>query len=226
MQVSPVRPHSRNVGCTTILIDDGIACVGARSPAATVDITMYETLLRPHEVSQAPRLARIGSVTEKLKQQERNREAKRQRQIAASRARHRRPQVTTEKRKRQDDDDDNSAGVAEADSDPGCSELEAKKAKTTRTTKMLKGDDDTCVPDVAMDMIEELPEENGQPENEPSAPAILADDPTPPPLLSTAPTPPPAPAATPVLSRQSKEVRGHTSFLTFACLLPLQPPQS
>ncbi len=68
------------------------------------DITMYETLLRSHEVSQAPRLVQIGTVAEKLKQQERHREDKRQRQIAASRAR----RHAMEKREREDDSD-NSA---------------------------------------------------------------------------------------------------------------------
>jgi tRNA (adenine57-N1/adenine58-N1)-methyltransferase catalytic subunit len=187
---------------------------------------MYETLLRPHEVNQAPRLVRIGSVAEKLKQQERNREDKRQRQIAASRARRRYydDTPTSEKRKRQDDDDDNNdaPGVADLESehDPECSELEAKKAKTTTTTKTIEqcdedeedGDDNatSLVPDVAMDFLIEEPPENEMPP--PTDDAV-------PPLPTTSTSAP----DTQVLSRHSKEVRGHTSFLTFACLLPLQP---
>ena len=171
------------------------------------DITMYETLLRPHEVSQAPRLVRIGSVAEKLKQQESNREDKRQRQIAASRARRRHNAPAPEKRKRQDDDNDAPGGVADPDSepDPECSELEAKKAKT-----MMSDDATSPVPDVAMDLVEEPPE------NEMPPPT---DDDAVPPLPTTTTSAP----DTQVLSRHSKEVRGHTSFLTFACLLPLQP---
>ncbi|KAI0248651.1 1-methyladenosine methyltransferase catalytic subunit Gcd14 [Lactifluus subvellereus] len=192
------KDRSTRICCFSPCIEQVLRTVSALNDAGFSDITMYETLLRPHEVTQAPRLARIGSAEEKLKQQERNREDKRQRQIAASRAR----RHASEKRKRQDD----SASVAEP-ADPDCSELEAKKAKTT----MQSDDDATPVPDVAMDMNEEPPE------NDTPAPADAADDATP-----SLPAPASAPA-TQVLSRHSKEVRGHTSFLTFACLVPLQP---
>ena len=155
---------------------------------------MYETLLRPHEVSQAPRLIQIDTVTEKLKQLERNREDKRQRQIAASRAR----RNATEKRKREDDD--NAGDVV--DLEPEAHELETKKAKTA-----ARQGDDTPAPDVAMNIDEE----------------VIGDQrPTTAPVTNDAMPHPPAPApAMQVLSRHSKEVRGHTSFLTFACLLPI-----
>ena len=156
------------------------------------DITMYETLLRPHEVSHAPGLVQIGTVAEKLKQQERNREDKRQRQIAASRAR----RHIMEKREREREDD-NNAGSA-VDCDPDCHEPDAKKAKTSALS-----DDDRPALDVVMEIDEDL---SDQP---PAAPKI---DSAMPPLL--------APPAIQVLSRHSKEVRGHTSFLTLACLLP------
>jgi tRNA (adenine57-N1/adenine58-N1)-methyltransferase len=155
---------------------------------------MYETLLRPHEVNQAPRPVQIDTVTEKLKQLERNREDKRQRQIAASRAR----RNATEKRKREDDD--NAGDVV--DLEPEAHEFETKKAKTAAGQG-----DDTPAPDVAMKIDEEVIEDP------PPTTAPVADDAMPPP-----------PARTPamqVLSRHSKEVRGHTSFLTFACLLPI-----
>ncbi|KAI9443726.1 hypothetical protein F5148DRAFT_1256105 [Russula earlei] len=136
------------------------------------------TLLRPHEVIQAPRLATVGTVAEKLKRQERNREDKRQRQIAASRAR----RDATEKRKREDQD--------VVDPDPDGHELELKKMKTT-----AQCDDEAYAPDVTMV-------------------TVAADDTT-----LAMPLPESAPEIQ-VLSRHSKEVRGHTSFLTFACLLP------
>lgn len=158
------------------------------------DITMYETLLRRHEVSHAPRLVQIGTVAEKIKQQERNREDKRERQIAASRARHH----ILEKREREDD---NAGGVI--DRDPDCHEPEVKKAKTSAPRE-----DDTPALDVAMEIDEEVL--GDQP---PAAPKV-ADN-----AMSSLPSPTPAPAIQ-VLSRHSKEVRGHTSFLTLACLLP------
>jgi tRNA (adenine57-N1/adenine58-N1)-methyltransferase len=164
---------------------------------STSDITMYETLLRPHEVSPAPRLVQIDTIAEKLKQFERNREDKRQRQIAASRAR----RNATEKRKREDDD--NAAGVV--DLEPEAHELETKKAKTAAAQG-----DNTPTPDVDMTIDEEVTEDPSP------ATAPVADDAMP---------PPPAPVPTmQVLSRHSKEVRGHTSFLTFACLLPVTRP--
>ncbi|KAH9959767.1 S-adenosyl-L-methionine-dependent methyltransferase [Russula dissimulans] len=162
------------------------------------DITMYETLLRPHEVSQAPRLVQIGTVTEKLKRLERNREDKRQRQIAASRAQHH----ATEKRKREDND---SQDVVDPDTD--AHELEAKKMKTA----VAQSEDDVSAPDVVMDIDEEVEVL----EDQPPAVTSAADDTTP--QLSL---PQPAAPGVQVLSKHSKEVRGHTSFLTFACLLP------
>jgi tRNA (adenine57-N1/adenine58-N1)-methyltransferase catalytic subunit len=160
---------------------------------------MYETLLRSHEVSQAPRLAQIDTIALKLKQLERRREDKRQRQIAASRA-HRN---ATEKRKREgDDDDDNNAG--------GGVDLEAKKAKTTAAA--AQSDDDTPAPDVVMDVDEGALEDQ---------PLVTAAGDAMPPVPVSEPAPPMQ-----VLSRHSKEVRGHTSFLTFACLLPTTRPQA
>jgi len=139
-----------------------------------------------------PHLVQIDTITEKLKQFERSREDKRQRQIAASRAR----RNAAEKRKREDDD--NADGLV--DLEPEAHELETKKAKTTA----VQGDD-TPAPDVNM-TIDEVMED--------PSPATA-------PVTDNAIPPPPAPApAMQVLSRHSKEVRGHTSFLTFACLLP------
>lgn len=154
---------------------------------------MYETLLRSHEVSHAPRLVQIGTVAEKLKQQERKREDKRQRQIAASRA-----HLVLEKREREDD---NAGSVADPGSD--CHEPEAKKVKTSAPS-----DDDTPALDVVMEIDEEVL--GDQP---PAAPKV-ADSSMPSPPLPT-----PAPAIQ-VFSKHSKEARGHTSFLTLACLLP------
>ena len=171
----------------TILINENL------SP----DITMYETLLRSHEVNQAPRLVEIGTVAEKLKQQERNRENKRQRQIAASRAR----RHAMEKREREDDSNENAGGVV--DQDPDFFEPEPKKAKTS-----VPSDEDIPAPDVVMEIDEEVLG------NQPTPAPEMADDSMPPP-----PSPAPAPAIQ-VLSKHPKEVRGHTSFLTFACLLP------
>ena len=153
---------------------------------------MYETLLRSHEVTQAPALPHIDDVAEKLKRQERIREDKRLRQIAASRAHH------AEKRKRED-------SLARSDlADPAAaSELEPKRPKTEATA--AGGDD------VDMDMNVET-NEDAQEEAE----SVM--------LASTSAPAPATEPATQVFSRHSKEARGHSSFLTFACLVPVQKP--
>jgi len=183
--------------CFSPCIEQVLRTVSTLNDAGFTDITMYETLLRSHEVSQAPRLVQIGAVADKLKQQERNREDKRQRQIAASRAR----RHAMEKRERENDSNDDAGGVV--NQDPDFHEPEAKKAKTSAPS-----DEDTPAPDVVMEIDEEVLE------NQPPPAPAMADGSMPPP-----PSPAPAPAIQ-VLSKHPKEVRGHTSFLTFACLLP------
>ncbi|KAI0288068.1 1-methyladenosine methyltransferase catalytic subunit Gcd14 [Russula brevipes] len=188
--------------CFSPCVEQVLRTVSALNDAGFTDITMYETLLRTHEVNQAPRLAHIGHVAERLKQVERNREDKRRRQIAASRAR----RQTTEKRKREDDD---GAGVV-VDPDRDGRGFEAtKKAKT-----VAQSDGDTPAPDVIIDVDEDDQQPLGViPAVEGAAPSL--------PASASAPAP-----ATQVLSKHSKEVRGHTSFLTFACLLPTTQPQA
>ncbi|KAJ8454303.1 hypothetical protein ONZ51_g13105 [Trametes cubensis] len=53
--------------------------------ATHTEITMYETLLRPHQVDTTPALEPIGAVAARLKQAEARREEKRLRQIAHAR---------------------------------------------------------------------------------------------------------------------------------------------
>lgn len=172
------------------------------------DITMYETLLRPHEVTQAPPLPRIDAVADKLKRFERIREDKRLRQIAASRAHH------AEKRKRED-------SLARADPAP---ELESKRPKTAAA---VAGEDGEHVDmDTDINVVEDPENEDENGDGDGDAPADEVEEevvrtPSMPTPASTSAAPAPA---TQVISRHSKEVRGHTSFLTFACLLPAQTP--
>jgi tRNA (adenine57-N1/adenine58-N1)-methyltransferase len=170
---------------------------------------MYETLLRPHEVTQAPPLPRIDAVADKLKRLERIREDKRLRQIAAARAHH------AEKRKRED-------SLARADLADPTSELESKRPKTAADEK--GGDVDM---DVDTNVVEGPENEDENREGDGPAPIDKVEEEEEvvrtPPMPASTPVPAPVPA-TQVFSRHSKEVRGHTSFLTFACLLPAQTP--
>ena len=164
---------------------------------------MYETLLRPHEVTQAPPLPRIDAVADKLKRFERIREDKRLRQIAASRAH------LAEKRKRED-------SLARADIADSASELESKRPKTAAAGDD-SGDVDVDV-DTDMNMVEN---EDGNASGDPAATEEVEEEAVR--MLAFTSTLEPPPASQ-VFSRHSKEVRGHTSFLTFACLLPAQTP--
>ncbi|KAI0269960.1 tRNA methyltransferase complex GCD14 subunit-domain-containing protein [Gloeopeniophorella convolvens] len=179
------KDRTARICCFSPCIEQVLRTVSALNDAGFTDITMYETLLRPHEVNQGPRLVPISAVADKLKLAERGREDKRQRQIAASRARY------VEKRKR--GDSANADAGADADADT----LEAKKLKTAGDDHAQAQVAASEAPDVAMG--EAL--EDGTPAADDAVPAMQ------------------------ILSRVSKEVRGHTSFLTFACLLPaLAPP--
>ncbi|KAK1224049.1 tRNA (adenine-N(1)-)-methyltransferase catalytic subunit trm61 [Marasmius sp. AFHP31] len=82
-----------------------------------LEITMYETLLRPHEVSSAPPLVSINEIGEKIKQSEARREEKRLKQIAQG---HRGGSGAGKKGKRKHEEDE-----VPIEGDP-----EAKRAKT------------------------------------------------------------------------------------------------
>ena len=159
--------------------------------AAHADITMYETLIRPHEVHQIPSLLPIGEVSEKLKRAEQKREEKRLRQIANARSN------PSGKRKRSDVTDNESAGVPE---DTG-----NKRAKT---------DDE----DEAGSRVEVEGSEANCDHLEPVQVASFPDT-----FLSGSEvqtTDAPMSMTKINLSKAMPEVRGHTSYLTFACLVP------
>jgi tRNA (adenine57-N1/adenine58-N1)-methyltransferase len=131
------------------------------------DITMYETLIRPHETSQVS-LKSVREVGEHLKLMAERRETKRQRQIAVSRA---------AKRKR----DEKDLGVEDGSKRVKTKEEEAAAAAAGAESSVVAS---------AVD----LPKE---PSGDPLIRATNLN-----------------------VSRAFPEVRGHTSYLTFACLVP------
>jgi tRNA (adenine57-N1/adenine58-N1)-methyltransferase len=160
------------------------------------EITMYETLQRPHEVNEISPLP-ISKISEKIKKSEQKREEKRLKQIAGARAR-------------------DKTAVAMADNTAG--ELQKHDAKRKREgsgagsssgmgSKRLKsGGDNNCVESPVQtqsDNPSELP---------PEEPFPLCG------LKRTPSTPPPN---SKIVSKPVAEVRGHTSYLTFACLVPM-----
>ncbi|KAA1469724.1 tRNA methyltransferase complex GCD14 subunit [Dentipellis sp. KUC8613] len=182
------KDRSGRICCFSPCMEQVLRTVSALNDAGFTEITMYETLLRPHEVSQVPALPHVNTVAEKIKQSERKREDKRLRQIANARARH------TEKRKRDQDD----AGIPDV-----AEEADVKRVKVDGQEQADEGS--------AGETSAVLPATQ-------EAPDVAMDSATPPAPVSLTP---PSPQATQVVSKIMPEVRGHTSYLTFARLLPM-----
>jgi tRNA (adenine57-N1/adenine58-N1)-methyltransferase len=155
---------------------------------------MYETLLRPHEVNQFPALPSVAMTSEKLKKSERKREEKRLRQIAQARAKH------VEKRKRSDVDVDANANDGE---------LDRKKTKTEGIDGCRTGDADMIVDPPLL--VEAIVTATSAPEQHPAQSTSASVETSSGAAIEAPPL---------VVSRVVPEVRGHTSYLTFALLLP------
>jgi tRNA (adenine57-N1/adenine58-N1)-methyltransferase len=184
---------------------------------------MYETLLRPIEVSAVPKLPSIEDATERLKQAEIKREDKRQKQIKANREKEARDKakkekdagaVVGEKRKYPDGEPttelDNTEGSLPVvdDAEEG---VEPKRAKTQEsglvdnTMHVDPSSNPTPVPEplpITLPVINsasiDSSSKNGTPSSSSPGPGG--------PKMS--------------VSKALSEVRGHTSYLTFACLVP------
>lgn len=187
---------------------------------------MYETLMRPHEVSQIPSLKSVRQVGEELKDMAVRREERRLRQIASSAA-------SKAKRKREEAGDESDLGEVQEDAS-------LKRVKTgegengkTSTAKVgagiRKGDgghDDSMDtnagtnlnfatdPEAATDPIEysdglagggERPNRRVGSANVNGSTSVSGDS---------------GSGGHLNVSRVFPEVRGHTSYLTFACLVP------
>lgn len=168
---------------------------------------MYETLQRPLDVSQIPALPSVKEAAEKLKQSEQRREEKRLRQIAANRARLAAAaagQIGI-KRKRDEDDHNNDdmectpdlgAGAdGESSSFGGAPGDDGMAINKKLKTEDVSGEDETAMSDHVDNDV---------------ASALDSSYHVPPAKIS--------------ISKAFPEVRGHTSYLTFACLLPLLAP--
>ncbi|KAI0726316.1 tRNA methyltransferase complex GCD14 subunit [Fomitopsis betulina] len=171
--------------CFSPCMEQVLRTVTALNDAGFTDITMYETLLRPHQVDAVPALPSISQVSERLKKSEQKREEKRLRQIAKWRA------MAAGKRKRPDGVDDGDGDRAEGS-----------------VGKRPKTDDED---DVMHNEEEQLPRAGDQ---HPGASAPIGSE-----EVALPATAAEMPKKT-TISKTFAEVRGHTSYLTFACLLP------
>jgi tRNA (adenine57-N1/adenine58-N1)-methyltransferase len=184
----------------------------------TADVTMYEALLRPHDVSAPAPPQRVADVAARLRAQEKRREEKRLVQISQARTR---GAGSGAKRKAPDAAVDGAAG-----------EPEVKKARVEPALGDVPAEADAAEPGAPVDDAEQL----GTLVVSAAAAsgalglgnASLADTVT----MQAAFERTPAAAAgrrwdkvaangeKMVLSRPFSEVKGHTSYLTFACLVP------
>ena len=195
------------------------------------EITMYETLVRPIEVFQIPPLQPISVVSEKLKRSELKREEKRLRQIAANKA------ATSAKRKRDavGDDADGSLNAIELADGAGQTGGTGKRVKMEEDDSFPMTEQDDGVPqmeekqDINMDVgitiidspstsafsLVEAADPTTATFSTPTSSDVVADTP-----ISTGTLPP----VKINISKALPEVRGHTSYLTFACLIPIPGP--
>ncbi|KAG6812303.1 hypothetical protein H0H92_003476 [Tricholoma furcatifolium] len=184
------KDRTTRICCFSPCMEQVLRTVNALNDAGFTDITMYETLLRPVDVSNVPAPPPIGDICEKLKQAERKREDKRLQQIAANR-------LQASKRKRED-----STPAKDQPSEEDIPAVDRKRLKTN---------DDVIIAEQEQMSVDLSPEE-------------VMDGP----VSSTALTPSGSPAqftATKIsLSKVMQEVRGHTSYLTFASLQPFDAP--
>ncbi|KAJ3855561.1 tRNA methyltransferase complex GCD14 subunit [Lentinula lateritia] len=185
--------------CFSPCIEQVLRTVGALNDSGFTDITMYETLLRPYDIQQTSSLPTIGEISDKLKQSEIRREEKRLKQIASG---HR------GKKRKRDGLDGEDAGLLSDEPAGG------KRAKTEEEdiidfeSQVIEDSQKFLPKDVSMDgglllvKAEQVLEDRKR---------VKIENPS---------------LAQPMkinLSKVMPEVRGHTSYLTFACLLPPLP---
>ncbi|KII90936.1 hypothetical protein PLICRDRAFT_39516 [Plicaturopsis crispa FD-325 SS-3] len=175
------KDRTTRICCFSPCMEQVLRTVSALNEAGFSDITMYETLLRPHEVNQTPPLVSVNEIAEKLKLAEQKREDKRLRQIATSRTRY--AEGNGSKRKRE--------GAAE----------EGEDTAENSGNKKARTDDEDGESHPQREVVDstassQLPHSSTKSETVPAPPAKIN------------------------VSKVMSEVRGHTSYLTFARLLP------
>jgi tRNA (adenine57-N1/adenine58-N1)-methyltransferase len=186
------KDRTTRICCFSPCMEQVLRTVSALNDAGFTDITMYETLIRPHEVNQVPTLLPIGEMTQKLIKAERKREEKRLRQIANSRSN------LSAKRKRGDNAD---GEVMEAVEEAGHKRIRADDEDEADAHILMEPDQVTLEASGLVGIAEGLNASSST-----SQTKSTTD-----PQLSTTKI---------NVSKAMPEVRGHTSYLTFACLVP------
>ncbi|KAK2465391.1 hypothetical protein APHAL10511_002745 [Amanita phalloides] len=199
------KDKQTRICCFSPCIEQVLRTVSALNEAGFVEITMYETLQRPLDVSQIPALPSVKEVAEKLKRSEQRREEKRLRQIAANKAKLAGAASVVGKRKREEEDN------IEGDYDLGAgAEGESNAFHDAPGDKITVGGSKKYKMD---DVSDE--DENVMSDQVTDAALALGSSHH----ISTSSVPP----AKIGVSKAFPDVRGHTSYLTFASLLPSLP---
>ncbi|KAI0700352.1 tRNA methyltransferase complex GCD14 subunit-domain-containing protein [Cerioporus squamosus] len=197
------KDRSTRICCFSPCMEQVLRTVSALNEAGFTEITMYETLLRPHQVESTPPLTPISIVSDRLKQSEARREEKRLRQIANARAgAERRAKRKAEEEAAKEKEGKRIKSDGEADTESIPPEVQAQDERAATEGMAIDGPAASTaspVPDTSSTPVED-------------APPTLVEEAT-----------PAAGASEPqkiTLSKTFAEVRGHTSYLTFAVLLP------
>ncbi|KAJ6585401.1 tRNA methyltransferase complex GCD14 subunit [Mycena capillaripes] len=186
------KDRTTRICCFSPCMEQVLRTVSALNDAGFSDITMYETLVRPHDVTHVPLLQSVTEVAEKLKKTEEVKEIKRLRQIAAGQRSRENPHG--EKRKRSEEMNEHE--------EPAVTE-----AEDSGSGKRLKTDDEMDDGTPSQDAADvSRSRDEASTHNARAGASIFA---------------PPAKIS---VSKAIPEVRGHTSYLTFATLLPPMPP--
>ncbi|KAF9262940.1 tRNA methyltransferase complex GCD14 subunit [Marasmius fiardii PR-910] len=194
------KDRTTRICCFSPCMEQVMRTVSALNDSGFTEITMYETLIRPFEVSSSPPLTSIVDVGEKIKQSEARREEKRLKQIAQG---HRGEMEAKRLRTTED---------VEENSDP--SSTLRQRLGEEGAGVMVVAEPNQEQEDVEMTFSYSEANVSG------STPKSEKEMNKKPQLQQRRKNLVGGPGAV-TLSRVMPQVRGHTSYLTFACLLPL-----
>ncbi|KIJ96834.1 hypothetical protein K443DRAFT_106566 [Laccaria amethystina LaAM-08-1] len=210
------KDRTTRICCFSPCMEQVLRTVSALNESGFTEITMYETLLRPHEVYTYPPLQDIYSIGEKLKKAEAKREEQRLKQIAGNRASASASGLTF-------------YSSSSSSSGPTTNRRTAAQKRKREEEDVNEGEEEEVVDKmvVVVDEQDLHPEEGGEVEPKrvrlDDEEDVVLDDFVP--TLVATPTMTSTNASVRMgVSKASSEVRGHTSYLTFACLIPFSPP--
>lgn len=192
-KIAMKKDRATRICCFSPCMEQVLRTVTALNQCGFTDLTMYETLLRPHDVHHVPKLVSIDTIIEQVKLHEIKKEQRRLEQVAASDRKR-----NSRKRKRQEDND-----IAEEDGpDPDLGTGDQKRRRDVDASSLS----------TPLTVAQVQVEPNTGPEPTSSLKTRKESR-----LAALATSTP--------MSKPMPEVRGHTSYLTFATLLPLADVQ-